>query len=319
MKLVKTNRFDQKGLRLPKPAKWLVPINLEVKYFKILNQLVRLMIDLTNEQLIPALPSIVNQANQLRPDSIDTIKFDSDDMVRQILLNSSEVTRADLEKQDAKELVLFKSVRLDTPADDIEDIVDSIRIEYARTVTIDTKTGIATDIANQVNAFNGNQFQKVFRSVLAVDVFLAEPWLADEMAFFVKNNVQLITSLSEQYFNQIEQITFQGVRSGQRHEDIAKEIRTRYGVTRNRAKLIGRDQVNKFNGQLTKLRQQEAGVKKYNWITAGDSRVRKKHTAKAESSLHSWNKGIIPGEEIQCRCFAEPIITVGVVRRFKAA
>ena len=168
---------------------------------------------------------------------------------------------------------------------------------------------IVAKVAFQTQIFNKQQWQRITRSVFGVDVFYDEPWLQSEMLSFAQSNVALIKSIRDKSVTDIERITYEGVRSGRRHEEIAIDIKKQYGVTKNRAKVIARDQVSKFNGQLTRLRQLDAGVRAFRWSTAGDERVRPQHDM-LEGQVFSWNDPPsigFPGEPIQCRCIGEPL------------
>lgn len=166
------------------------------------------------------------------------------------------------------------------------------------------------DQAEKVSRYNKRQLDKVLRSAVGADVFMAQPYLEQELDAFAEANVNLITSIEERYFTDIQQRVQAGIRSGQRHEQIAKDILARYDVTKSRAKLIARDQVSKLNGQLTNLRQKELGINKYRWRTSQDDRVRESHASK-EGKVFSWDEPPSdtghPGEDYQCRCTAEPV------------
>jgi SPP1 gp7 family putative phage head morphogenesis protein len=74
--------------------------------------------------------------------------------------------------------------------------------------------------------------------------------------------------------------------------------------------LIARDQTSKLNGNLTRLRQEEIGVTRYKWSTAGDERVRPTHRAN-EGKIFEWAnppKTGHPSHEINCRCVAIPLL-----------
>jgi uncharacterized protein with gpF-like domain len=78
---------------------------------------------------------------------------------------------------------------------------------------------------------------------------------------------------------------------------------------------------------LTQLRQTELGVSKYIWRTSRDERVRESHRA-MEGRTAVWDDPAVylddegdrhprsgiggvelhPGEDFQCRCFAEPVL-----------
>ena len=87
-------------------------------------------------------------------------------------------------------------------------------------------------------------------------------------------------------------------------------------MAKTRADLIGRDQINKLNGQLSHLRQINTGITHYFWRDSDDNRVRASHLI-FDNNRFSWKVGapggIHPGDEVQCRCWAEPdFSTVGI-------
>jgi SPP1 gp7 family putative phage head morphogenesis protein len=85
----------------------------------------------------------------------------------------------------------------------------------------------------------------------------------------------------------------------------------RTDVTDSRARLIARDQTAKLNGELTQIRQQDLGVESYVWRTVGDERVRDTHEEN-DGQTFAWSDPPAetghPGEDYQCRCWAEPIL-----------
>jgi len=189
----------------------------------------------------------------------------------------------------------------------IEEAINAVN--QSLDVTYVSPQNITAKIAFQTQHFNKRQWQKITKAVFGVDVFYDEPWLQAEMQSFAHTNVALIKSIRDKAVTDIEGVTYQGVRTGRRAEDIAVDIKNKYGVTRNRAKLIARDQVGKFNGQLTRLRQLDAGVRAFRWSTSGDERVRPAHEV-LEGRVFSWNDPPsigFPGEPIQCRCIGEPL------------
>ena len=161
----------------------------------------------------------------------------------------------------------------------------------------------------------------MLKSKYGIEFFARNEWLTEVSHLFVINNVNLIKSANTEFLDRVEQIVFSGVRGGVRHEKIAQQLfsQTKNELGRNspfrnamtRASVIARDQVNKFNGELTMLRQTNAGVKKYIWRTTGDERVRPLHRS-YNGRTFSWKtgtaQGLHPGRDIMCRCYAEPIL-----------
>lgn len=127
-------------------------------------------------------------------------------------------------------------------------------------------------------------------------------------------NVSLITRASESFLEQVRDVLEE--HEGERPEEIADLLEERVGVSESRATLIARDQVLKLNGQITKHRQESAGVTRFRWSTSRDERVRATHR-EIDGQVFTWEEGAdlededeptFPGQPIQCRCVAIPVI-----------
>lgn len=98
------------------------------------------------------------------------------------------------------------------------------------------------------------------------------------------------------------------VENGSRWETIAKQLEKELEITKNRAQLIARDQVSKYNAALNQANQRAAGIQSYVWRGVKDNRERPEHLA-LEGQVFSWDHPSYlgnPGEPIRCRCWAEP-------------
>lgn len=192
----------------------------------------------------------------------------------------------------------------------IERAMEFARLRFLNQYSESDLEQIAKKHANEISKFNASQIDRVFARVLSVNIIRSEPYLEPALKGFIKNNVSLIKSISDEHFKRIEQTMFRDIQAGKLTRDIQKDIQKTYNVTRSRAALIARDQTAKFNGNLTKLRHQEVGVKKYKWSTSGDERVRESHRAK-NGKIFSWDNPPSdtghPGEDYQCRCAAIPV------------
>jgi SPP1 gp7 family putative phage head morphogenesis protein len=255
--------------RLKRLPRWLHPISVEVAYNKELQWYVGQIEDRINKILMPHIPSLVNQRNQFVPEP----------------------------------------ARADDWADDGERLMEATRIGL--TDIPFNKTTSASVIGNKTNAWNDKEWKKILKSGLGVDAFQREPWLNQELNSFVKENVGLITKMEEDLLSDVEGTMQRSIRAGESSGNVAKKIQERVNVSKSRAKLIARDQVGKLNGQLTELRQTNIGVEKYIWRTAEDERVRESHK-RNNGKKFSWDKPPStghPGQDIQCRCWAEPDFT----------
>jgi SPP1 gp7 family putative phage head morphogenesis protein len=110
--------------------------------------------------------------------------------------------------------------------------------------------------------------------------------------------------------------------TGQRAESLSSIIdgvgEGEYGEAR--AKLIARDQMNKMNAGFNRVRQDDLGIESYIWWTSQDERTRPEHLA-LHGQTFQWDEpgplaGTIdgepchPGEDIQCRCDAVPVVNI---------
>lgn len=253
---------------------------------------------------------------------------------------SEAVALAEWAMDKRKKKPVLDSVHLDDEYDVISAIFNNIRVNILERETELTAQARreAQRAAAATNGQNLNNIKEVVERVLKVDPFEYEPWLVPEARNWVTENVSLIKSVGRDYLGDVEKIIYRMVREGASLKDTRNELVKRFDVSRNRARLIARDQVSKFNGQLTHIRQVNIGVKEYEWKTVEDQRVRGNPAGKYPKAVPShyvmeglkcrWDDPTIyfdkdrkkwvkrtgnmpkthPNEEIQCRCIALPIL-----------
>jgi SPP1 gp7 family putative phage head morphogenesis protein len=154
-----------------------------------------------------------------------------------------------------------------------------------------------------------NQAQGRIRGIPpeTIEAITPEPWRNSEIDARLAANVRLIKDIGEKAAGQVEEIIRDGVRSGRSTKEIGKQVQASLDSAEKRARNIARDQVGKHLGVLNEHRQRDAGVTRYRWRTAGDSRVRDSHAVR-EGKVFSWDdppRGGNPGQAVNCRCVAE--------------
>jgi len=173
-----------------------------------------------------------------------------------------------------------------------------------------------TRIGPQINQYNKAEWQRLVRSQYGVDPTRENPEKWNEiLKNWAHSNSLLIKDIPHKTSLQIVEQATQALIDGQNPRDTYNAIldimKDRTDVSDSRAKLIARDQVSKLNGQLTMERQVDIGVDSYIWRTVGDERVRDTH-ADNEDQTFTWDNPPAetghPGEDYQCRCWAEPIL-----------
>lgn len=133
----------------------------------------------------------------------------------------------------------------------------------------------------------------------------------DVLQATMAENVSLIRSIPQQYLTQVEGLVMRSVQTGRDLGTLTKELEQRYGLTRKRAAFIAKDQNNKATAALTRVRQEEAGIKQAIWVHSHAGKVpRPTHLAndgEPYDVTRGWfdpdpkvRKRIWPGELINC-------------------
>ena len=141
----------------------------------------------------------------------------------------------------------------------------------------------------------------------------------DVMQATIGEQVGLIKSIAQQHLGEVEGLVMRSVSAGRDLGALSKEIEDRYGVTKRRAALISRDQNNKASASIQRVRQQGLGIRYAIWRHSnGGNTMRPSHVKASQDKVlyevsKGWldpatNKRIWPGTEINCKCFARPIL-----------
>lgn len=145
--------------------------------------------------------------------------------------------------------------------------------------------------------------------------FTMTPEMTQAVDGIVAENVNLIKSIPEKYFTQVQTITIQSITRGRDLQYMTEELQKQFGITRRRAERIAIDQNNKATAELSRVRQKTLGITKGIWIhSGGGSHPRPKHV-KANGQEFDLDKGlpvgdngeyVLPGQEIHCGCSWKP-------------
>lgn len=263
------------GIRLPsinkQPSRQASGKMLEVQYFKIIKTLIEPYFADIRERLIPSLPEIVESFKQSR--RVDDIKLD----------------------QTYGEIITRR----------IRDVKIGIALQIPESL-LRVRT---EDQANASSRFQRRQFDRQIKTVLGINPIISEPFLEPMVQSFVERNAALIKDIPDQSIARVETKLRTGIEAGESLKTLTATVQNELRVAKNRAKLIARDQTNKFLGNLNELRQTSLGVEEYTWSTSKDERVRPTHQAK-EGKTFKWSDPPDdtghPGHDINCRCTALP-------------
>lgn len=182
----------------------------------------------------------------------------------------------------------------------------------------DRMRAIAQMMANEASAMatriltleaerHTEQFRATVKTAIGVDInaVVRQEDLGDYIRRAAARNTSLIKSLADDVVKQVEQTVIRNLLAGKPASELRKELTERFGVGLSRAKLIARDQTAKINSDLNRIRQEQAGVQRYDWSTSHDERVRPRHKA-LDGNRYEWGKatgaeqGLPPGQPIHC-------------------
>lgn len=206
--------------------------------------------------------------------------------------------------------------------DGIGDFIDRARRRFEAAWSRERMTKAVERVAKEVTKFAARALNKVLSAGLGqrdtLDITGNELWLNTAVAEFTAENVALIRTIPSVFFSDLERLLTRAIADGVPWQDLAQIIEDRYDVSASRARIIAKDQINKFVGDLNRVRQQDLGIDKFIWRTMGDERVRTDETEgpdmghrERNGRTYNWNsppEGETPGEPINCRCYAEPVL-----------
>ncbi|MFU8803621.1 MAG: minor capsid protein [Bradymonadaceae bacterium] len=214
---------------------------------------------------------------------------------------------------------------MDSDASDEERVsraMGRVRIAYFEKHTVIEDQKLAIETEGRVEGYITRQVERQFKSVMGIDPLPTRARRA-QAEVFVQENVSLIRSIGEEFFDKIEADVLGAYAQGARHEQLAKIIGKEYEVSGRRAQLIARDQIGSLSAKLNQAKQQELGVRKYIWRNSQDERVVGNPSGKypdgnevhgnhwdREGKVFEWGNPPHdghPGIPIQCRCTAEPV------------
>lgn len=204
---------------------------------------------------------------------------------------------------------LEEKQHLDLPPDVQAAIADMDR-QIAAMVAQLSDPSFLVSISGQVQAEAAVANEAAMTS-LGLKVIEPQSKLAAAEQVWLRQNASLIKSVPTEVAERVRAKVESMVPQGARWETIAKQLRDEHGIAKNRAQLIARDQVGKYNADLAQTRMQACGINAYSWSGAQDNRERASHLA-LQGTVWTFDKPPPignPGTPIQCRCVAVPQTT----------
>lgn len=168
---------------------------------------------------------------------------------------------------------------------------------------------VAKKFGQRTSDFQREQLDRQVRAAMSVPLSSIEKPITDKLEGFAALNVDLISTVSDRYFDRIRSDVEDAFENGDTADTLADQFEDRYGMAEGDAERIARDQIGRLSAQLNQTRQEEMGCTGYIWRTMNDERVCD-DCSPMEGQKFEWDDPPgdgPPGEHHPMdRCYAEP-------------
>jgi len=212
----------------------------------------------------------------------------------------------------------------------IRRVMERARLEFeSKAASFGLARKIA-ELAVKVKKRSIREWKRVVHKTLGINIvedYYSGEFYQDAMRQWAANNVGLIKTIPAETLNRMETIIENGYYSGKSNAEMSRLIQEAYGIDRDHAQFIARDQTAKLNADITQTQQKDAGVQRYEWSDSGDVRVRECH-AHLNGKKFFWNdppemwyetkkngrvytgRHCHPGQDYDCRCVSLPVFDI---------
>ena len=266
-----------------------LPHSIEREYFRHLSKYVQTYRGLLESTLVSALPELIEYAQSVKLPIFknDSARFDADSISDRILKLLKQVETRLSKAFTDKQLKRWNQA--------------------------------AVESSNRLSKRNMAKQAKVATDA-EIEPLLNDKGLNPFFNDYINENISLVRSIGKDEHISLAKKLSAMISQDRTQTHIRDEIFEHFDVTKKRAALLARDQVNKLNGKLDEYRQKQTGVKRYRWRTMKDMRVSgrpgglyenaKPSHWKREGKIFSWDnppEGGHPKQRVNCRCYAEPV------------
>ncbi|MDZ5288579.1 phage head morphogenesis protein [Helicobacter pylori] len=196
-------------------------------------------------------------------------------------------------------------------ADGITDLLGGFVAKVKRAV--DSAVGWVTGFVHDETDWHTDKFAQSVKTATGADVKPIIASAGDIKTAIIERNVSLISNLADDTRQKIVQAVINANINKHSVSQLKAAIEQILGTQAARADLIAQDQTIKLVADLNRYRQEQAGIKRYKWVSKQDDRVRPLHR-QLNGKIYEWGKptgaehGLPPGQPIRCRCRAKAVI-----------
>lgn len=185
------------------------------------------------------------------------------------------------------------------PSRKIQKVIDELTDRWTKRSN-DAADNIAYSFLNSLFSTSEKAFQSSLKEAGWAVKFEMTPAMRDAFNASLEENIGLIRSIPEKRLQKISSIVMRSYSSGRGIKTMIDEIRSVYTVTLDRAVLIARDQSNKANSVVNRVRELELGITEAIWMFSHDGKEPRQSHVAANGKRYKITEGfLIGGEYIQ--------------------
>ncbi len=168
----------------------------------------------------------------------------------------------------------------------------------------------------EVEQWHRGRFAQLFTPTgVRLDMMLGPGDVGPTLQATLAENLSLIRSLNDQMRNGISGAVFRGLTNRTPARDVAREIRKQAAIGQRRAELIASDQLRKLTGRLDQARQEQVGLRSFEWAHSGKAHPRQEHVER-DGKVYRWDsyvgKNDPPGRAINCGCRSRAVLPLSI-------
>lgn len=231
------------------------------------------------------------------------------DLYRAVYKPVVEVWTNALPRIEAEYARTIGELTTDSPAD-VKAEIDTAAGEVNRLVLM--LTPALRDWALRVEQWQRGKWRGAVLSATGVDLqtMLGPEDMRASLETTIQWNAALVADVSDQVRQRIGAAVFDGLTNRTPAREVAKTIREKTGMSRDRSVRIASDQLTKLTSALADERRREAGIDTWKWRSSHKLHYRPEHAARdGKDYTDATAPQDLPGRLPYCGCRSQAVVT----------
>ncbi len=242
------------------------------------------------------------------------------DLINKMILDMNNAIIKNYKKRQ-DDIIVSNIIHDASPANDLNSIINKITNKWVKVFSEHSKP-LADKVFNKSNEYYTKRLNDMLKKYIKNISIKLDKSTLDVIRLKRANviaNVELIKSIPIQYKNRVLQATMQSITKGYDLKTLTDSLVSIGGITRNRAKLIARDQTSKINSDIQHTKWDNVGIKTAFWRHSSAGKTYRILHVRANGKIYDIKKGLLidneyifPSQLIDCKCTGEPVLELEI-------